>query len=192
MRRLLLIVAAACAACTSPNPVPPSQPSVQRPAADTRPFNERMYRLAVGDRIRVDVYGEPDLSLDAIIDGSGHINYPLLGRVPALGMTPVELEMSLLRKLTGDYLVSPNVRVTVLQFRPIYLVGQVQREGAYPFVEGLTVEKAIALAGGLTKLASERRIFIVRESKTRIEREPARFDTSIRPGDTIIVEESLF
>ncbi len=150
------------------------------------------YRLGVGDRVRIDVYGEPDLSLDALVDPTGRIGYPLLGSIPALHKTAKEIQDQLMQALAGSYLINPDVRVTVVQYRPFYVIGQVRKAGAYPYVTGLTVEKALALAGGLTSIASTRKIYLLREDMPTDQRLRAGLDTLVLPGDTLMVEESLF
>jgi len=150
------------------------------------------YRLGIGDRVRVSVFGEPELSVDADVNASGQISYPLLGSVPALKKTSPELEADIARGLAGGYLVNPDVRVTVLQYRPFYVIGQVNRAGAYPYSVGLTVEKAIAVAGGLTRLASIRGIYLLREDASTNQRQRVGLDATVLPGDTVLIEESLF
>lgn len=150
------------------------------------------YRLGIGDRVRVSVFGEPDLSVDGDIDATGHLSYPLLGRVQALRKTADELARDIAGGLSKGYLRNPDVRVAVIQYRPIYLTGQVARPGAYPYTVGLTVEKAVALAGGLTRIASERGIFRLLEDAPTSERRRVRMDEPVLPGDTLVVEESLF
>ena len=170
------------------------QADAQRPApaAATPVADLSAYRLGVGDRVRVSVFGEPDLSLDGDVDATGHLSYPLLGRVPALRKTADELARDIAKGLSNGYLVNPDVRVAVIQYRPIYLTGQVGRPGAYPYTVGLTVEKAIALAGGLTRIASERGISRLHEDAPASERRRVRMDEPVLPGDTLVVEESLF
>ena len=150
------------------------------------------YRLGIGDRVRVSVFGEPDLSVDGDIDATGHLSYPLLGRVPALRKTADELARDIGTGLSSGYLRNPDVRVAVIQYRPIYLTGQVARPGAYPYTVGLTVEKAVSLAGGLTRIASERGIYRLHEDAPSTERRRVRMDEPVLPGDTLVVEESLF
>lgn len=164
------------------NPAPSPQLKVDRDS----------YRLGTGDRIRIDVYGEPDMSIEVTLEGAGSINYPLLGRIQISGMTVKELEELIAKRLRSGYLVNPSVRANVLHFRPVYVIGQVRKAGAFPYVEGLTVEKAIALAGGMTDIASTRKIYILREGVTQNRREHAKLETPVSPGDTIVIEESLF
>lgn len=178
-----LVLAAALAGCQSEAP----RPAAAAPSADLS-----AYRLGIGDRVRISVFGEPDLSLDGDVDATGHLSYPLLGRVPALRKTSDELARDIAAGLANGYLRNPDVRVAVIQYRPIYLTGQVNRPGAYPYSVGLTVEKAVALAGGLTRIASERGIYLLHEDAPASERRRVRMDDPVLPGDTLVVEESLF
>lgn len=162
------------------------------PRAVNIEFDKDAYRLGAGDRVRIEVYGEGDLSVEATLEGSGLINYPLLGRFEAKGYTVPELERRLEHLLSQGYLVKPRVRIGIVSYRPIYIYGQVARTGTYPYIEGLTIEKAMVLAGGLTAIGSYRNIFIVREGSPPDRRERTELDTTVFPGDTIFVEESIF
>ena len=148
--------------------------------------------LGIGDRVSVSVFGEPDLSLEGDIDATGHLSYPLLGRVAALRKTADELAKDIAAGLSNGYLRNPDVRVAVIQYRPVYVTGQVNRPGAYPYTAGLTVEKTLALAGGLTRLASERGIFLQAEDAPASQRRRVALDAPVFPADTLVVEESLF
>lgn len=150
------------------------------------------YRLGIGDRVRIDVFNEQDLSIEAVIDGTGHISYPLLGPIQARNKTVEALDKDITAGLAAGYLVEPDVRVAVIQYRPFYAIGQVRKAGAYPYVIGLTVEKALALAGGLTNLASTRRIYLLREDAENYKRIRVGLDEAVLPGDTLLVEEGLF
>jgi polysaccharide biosynthesis/export protein VpsN len=150
------------------------------------------YRLGIGDRVRIDVFGEGDLSLDASVDPTGHISYPLLGSINVLRKTAHQLQQDIAQGLSAGYLVNPDVRVNVVQYRPFYIIGQVRRSGAYPYVVGLTVEKGLALAGGMTDVASVRKIYILREDSPPASRIHVGLDALVLPGDTLIIEESLF
>jgi len=181
----ILAAALTLGACQSP----PARPAAAKPAATP---DLSAYRLGVGDRVRISVFGEPDLSLDADVDATGHLSYPLLGRVPATRKTAEQLARDIATGLANGYLRNPDVRVAVIQYRPIYLTGQVARPGAYPYSLGLTVEKALALAGGMTRLGSERGIYRLPEDAPASERRRVRMDEQVLPGDTLLVEESLF
>lgn len=155
-------------------------------------FVAATYRLGVGDRVRVEVFREPDLSGEAGIESTGFINYPLIGYVPAVGLTPLELERDLVRRLRGGYLRNPDVRVYVIRYRPVFVSGAVRNTGAYPFTEGLTVERALTLASGMSALGSARRIFVLREGAPASSREKVGLDAPLYPGDTLFVEEGVF
>jgi polysaccharide biosynthesis/export protein VpsN len=183
----VFLLLSACAVTTDPAVVAAEPQIIRAPVS----LDRNSYRLSSGDRIRIEVFGEPDLSVEVPVEASGTINYPLLGRVVVQGYTLRETEQLLIRRLADGFLISPSVRASMVQFRPFYVTGQVRRVGAYPFVEGLTVEKALALAGGMTEIASARKIYILREG-IRTLRERASLDSPVFPGDTIVVDESLF
>lgn len=154
---------------------------------------DSQYRLASGDVIRINVFGEKDLSFEEIIlSDAGTFSYPFLGEVRALGKTAIEIEQTLTERLRGDYLVDPRVSVRVLKYRQFYISGQVKNPGGYPYQPGLTLRSAAALAGGLTERASERRITIIRESDPARRPVPATLDTPINPGDTITIDMGFF
>lgn len=130
--------------------------------------------------------------MQASVESTGSVNYPLLGRINASGQTVRQLEQEIARGLSQGYLVKPDVRVSLFQYRPIFVSGQVRRAGSYPYAQGLTVEKALTLAGGMTEFASSRRIFLLRENQAQDARQKVDLDRPILPGDTLIVEERLF
>lgn len=150
------------------------------------------YKIGPNDKVRIDVYGEPDLTVDVNVEANGTINYPLLGRIRVTDMTAKDLEQVIYKGLSDGYLVKPDVRVSLASFRPIYVIGQVRRAGAYPYIEGINVEKALALAGGMTELASTQKIYILRENSQTYKREKVQLNTSVMPGDTIVIEEGWF
>jgi len=150
------------------------------------------YRLGVGDVVRVEVRDESDLTIEAQVQADGGIKYPFLGSVFAKGKTVARLQQDITAGLKAGYLVNPDVRVRVVTYRPVYVTGQVVRPGGYPYVIGLTVEKAATIAGGFTDRASLRSIYVVHEGQTQKDKSKVSMDTQIVPGDTIIVEESIF
>jgi protein involved in polysaccharide export with SLBB domain len=189
---LLIALTVGCANATlAVDEVSPLGRSAE-PVASNSSLDLSDYRLGTGDRVRIDVFGEPDLTIDAVVDGTGHISYPLLGAVPAQKKTASELRSTITSGLAAGYLKDPDVRVTVVQYRPFYTIGQVKRPGAYPYVLGLTVEKAIAIAGGLTNLASTRQIYLLREASNQARRIKVGLDAAVLPGDTLLIEEGLF
>lgn len=180
-------------------PALPTRPVHQPPAAQQRPtapqatdpLDSDVYRLASGDVVRIAVLGEAELSLDALIDPSGHISYPFLGRVRTSGLTVRELEHSIRSGLMSGYLVNPDVRVSLAQYRPIFVGGEVRQAGSYPYSLGLTAGQALTLAGGITTYGSEKRVYLQR-SGSNGDRVRIELDTRVFPGDTLIVDERLF
>ncbi len=142
--------------------------------------------------MRVEVRDEPDLTVEVQIQADGGIKYPFLGSVPARGKSVTRLQQDISAGLRAGYLVNPDVRVRIVAYRPVYVTGQVVRPGGYPYVMGLTVEKAATVAGGFTDRASLRSIYVVHEGQTQKDKRKVSLDTQILPGDTIIVEESFF
>lgn len=150
------------------------------------------YRLGVGDTVRVEVRDEPDLTIEVQIQADGSIRYPFLGSIIAKGKTVGRLQQDISSGLRAGYLVNPDVRVRVVAYRPFYVTGQVVRPGGYPYLAGLTVEKATTIAGGFTDRASLRSIYVVHEGQRQEDKRKVSLDTLVFPGDTIIVEESFF
>lgn len=151
------------------------------------------YRMGVGDLIRIQVHGEDDLTLQTRLDDKGTVTYPFLGEIKVVGLSVRDLEGRIASGLKkGEYLVAPDVQVLVLEYRFFYVNGEVKRPGGYPYVPGLTVQKAVTLAGGFTPLASQNKLYVVREKNAGGQREKIKLDGAIFPGDTLIVEEGLF
>lgn len=153
---------------------------------------DQSYRLSVGDVIRIEVHDEPDLKAEAQIPETGSIDYPFLGKIQISGMTVAQLQDRITQGLQDGYLVKPEVSVRVLLSRPFFVRGQVRNSGGFPYVLGLTVEKAITIAGGFTDRASLKNIFLIKENTTQDKKIKVGLDATVSPGDTIIVEESLF
>lgn len=149
------------------------------------------YRLSAGDKVRIAVFGEDDLTVSERVSDRGTVSYPLLGELKVEGMTPGEVEMLVASRLRGPYLVDPRVRVSIEEYREFFVMGQVNRPGGYAFLPGLTVRKAISLAGGYTERASRRKLFVVSEDRPNQERRVEQ-DYKIAPGDTVVVKESFF
>src|SRR5215831_16565210 len=112
-------------------------------------------RLQAGEKIRVTVYGEASLSGDYQIDPSGYLSLPLAGSIKAAGLTQAELKQELSQKFKTEYLKNPRVTISVVEFRPFYIIGEIEKPGSYPYSSGLNVLSAIAIAGGTTYRASK-------------------------------------
>lgn len=151
------------------------------------------YRIGPGDVVAIEVFGEQDLSPRVRVSESGTIPYPFLGDLQVRGLTTDELARRVLEGLKGPYLIDPQVSVSIAQYRPFYVNGQVRKPGGYAFEPGMTVRKAITLAGGMTERASTRKIFLQRENASQGEAPLAvDLDDMVRPGDIITIEESFF
>lgn len=148
------------------------------------------YTIGVGDLIQISVYGEPDLAYLNKVGKSGFIDYPLVGMLKVINHTPSMLADTLEAKLKDGYLVNPNVMVVIQEFRPFFIHGAVERPGRFQFQTGLTIEQAIAIAGGLKDRASKTSWKIQRENEANPI--PATKDTKVFPGDVIMIEQSFF
>lgn len=150
------------------------------------------YILGPNDKVKVNVFGEPDLSGDFEISGSGMLALPLVGQVRVGGLTLSQAAITVADHLRGGFLKDPKVSVEVLNYRPFFILGEVNTPGSYPYVNGMTVVNAAAIGGGFTYRADKKDIKISRESqngKTEIE---ARVDSPVQPGDIIWVGERFF
>lgn len=151
------------------------------------------YRLGTGDVISVRVYGgEEDLRLEKFrLDASGNLVLPF-GEFKVHGRTPQEVETAIMDNVRGRLFRNPRVSVNIDEYRPFFVDGQVGRPGAYPYQPGLTVRKAITVAGGLRERASLQKIFLMREPDRTNTPVKVDLNAPVGPGDTIIIEESFF
>ena len=149
------------------------------------------YVLGAGDKVEIKVFGQPDLEVTALLGNSGEVNYPFLGKVKLAGLNTSEIEQVITQGLQPDYLINPNVYVQVIEYRPFYIHGEVKEPGAYPYQPAMTVNQAIALAGGLTERASVDKIYIFKE-QTKQQQQKGNLNSQIAAGDTIKIEQRLF
>ncbi len=178
-----LVVSGFLAACA------PSAP----PVATSTP-TAPVYRLGAGDKLRVTVFGEDSMSRDYAITSAGDISFPLLGDVPAVGRTITELRADLVGRLSKGYMNDPRVTVEVLNYRPFYILGEIEKAGEYDYVADLSALQAVALAGGYTYRADRRRVFIRRAGETGERTYEITDDQPVwvLPGDTVRVGERYF
>ncbi|MDX2104005.1 MAG: polysaccharide export protein [Alphaproteobacteria bacterium] len=175
------IAAALLVGCAGPS-LPPT------PAPTTAINPAEGYRLEPGNRVRVLVFGETNLSGDMQVDGAGNISMPLVGNIPASGLTSVELATRVEETLKRDnFLREPRVSVEVMTFRPFYVLGEVRSPGEFPFTLGMTVLSAIARAGGYDYRAREGEVVLVRVTGGEQLEYRATERTPIQPGDIIRV-----
>jgi|SRR5579872_826514 len=150
------------------------------------------YRLGTGDKVRITVYNEPTLSGDFDINDQGVVSLGLIGPVALGGKTIPEASALITQKYGKDYLVNPRVNVEVLNYRPFFILGEVKNPGSYPFVNGMTVVNAVALAGGYTPRANKDRIYVKRASNPKAGEQRVEEDGVILPGDVVRVAERFF
>jgi protein involved in polysaccharide export with SLBB domain len=150
------------------------------------------YRLGTGDKVRVTVFNEKDLSGDFDVNDQGLIALPLIGQVQVGGLTLSQAQDLITHRFGKDYLVNPRVNVEVLNYRPFFILGEVKNPGGYPFVNGMTVVNAVALAGGYTPRANRNHIVIKRAANPGAGEQEVQEDGAALPGDIIRVPERFF
>jgi polysaccharide export outer membrane protein len=150
------------------------------------------YKLDTGDKVKVIVYGEDDLSGEFDVDGSGFVRLPLIGQVRAAGLTLKDFEAAIEAKLATGYLVNPKVSVAVSNYRPFTILGEVNKPGEYPYENDMTVLNAVALGGGYTYRADKDNVYVRRKGSESEVKMPADDRTPIYPGDTVRVDERIF
>ncbi len=150
------------------------------------------YLLGVGDKIEIVVYGEKDLTTKVKISRSGYISFPFLDDIQVIGLSIKAVEKKIHAGLLGDYLINPQVSISIVEYRPFFIHGQVVRPGGFPYQEDLRLDKAIALAGGLTNRASKVDWIITRTVKGKTVTIAADIATLVQPDDIIKIEQSFF
>lgn len=161
--------------------------------SDDKSTQNASYKLGSGDKIKVTVYGENDLSATYLVNEEGYISFPLINEIKVKNKTIFDVKDLLVAALSNGYLIDPSISIEVAEFRPIYVMGEIKSPGSYNFVADMSVRNAIALAGGFTYRAKQDDILITREiigkGKQQIELGP---DDKVLPGDVIQVEERFF
>jgi len=154
---------------------------------------EDEYRLNAGDTIRIHVYGEEDLSFPQILIGpNGRISYPFLGELQVAGETVTTLQQQLVDGLRPDYLIDPRVSVAIVRYRPFFVNGEVKQPGGLEFQPGLTLRKAISLAGGFTERANSKEVLVITDDDPDRVEKPVGLDYKVQPGDIITVQDTFF
>jgi polysaccharide export outer membrane protein len=178
-------VAAPAPAVYAPNPVGPMPM-----AAPVR--YDAGYRLDAGDKLRVVVFGQDGLTNTYTIDAAGFITVPLIGQVSARGRTPASLAGEITAKLRNGYIRDPSVAVEIESYRPFFILGEVQAPGQYPYVPNMTVESAVAIAGGFSPRARRDIVMLTHTDANGTLRYEVPLGTSLGPGDTVQVKERWF
>lgn len=152
----------------------------------------KAYTLDSGDRLRVVVFGQDGLSNSYLVDASGHIAMPLIGSVSARGLTADELSSRIGERLRQGFVREPHVAVEVEAYRPFFILGEVTQPGQYPYVADMTVETAVAIAGGFGPRAYRQTVVVTRTVRGQQVRTTVPTSYPLRPGDTVNVQERWF
>lgn len=155
------------------------------------PQNTAEYVLDTGDQVKVVVFGHTDLSGQFVVSSTGAVAMPLIGEVGAKGRTLRQLESAIIKKLKPDFLKNPQVSAEVVNYRPFYIIGEVKNPGTYPYVNGMRILNAVAIAGGFTYRAREKEMMITR-SKGGGKPQRVSPNTKVLPGDVVEVLERYF
>ncbi len=168
----------------------PTQPMALQDVALESP--QKGYTLDSGDKLRVVVFGQDGLSASYSVDIGGNITMPLIGSVPARGKTPAQLQQAIAAKLRDGYIREPHVAAEVEAYRPFFILGEVTLPGQYPYVANMTVETAVAIAGGFTPRAQKWRVEVSHPAGGVTETLVVSPNYPVRPGDTIKIAERWF
>lgn len=165
--------------------------SWQTVIAETQVEDNR-YKLGAGDKLEIKVFGTEDMSGEYTINGAGFISIPLIGSIQAKNITIETLQNVLVDKLKPDYLLNPRVNIQVLNYRPFYILGEVEQPASYSYVDGMTYLNAVAIAGGFTYRAKTEYVLVIRSNDPSQAEIEISTDKIVLPGDIIRVDERLF
>lgn len=150
------------------------------------------YRVGSGDVLKLVVFNQEDLNGEYTIDGAGNISVPLIGTVAVKNLTLEELDKKIKGVLSPDFLLNPKLSIQVLNYRPFYILGEVEKPASYPYVNGMTYLTAVAIAGGFTYRAKENIVYVIHGNDPSQKEVETRMDEQVMPGDIIRVDERLF
>ncbi|QWG25712.1 polysaccharide export protein [Bradyrhizobium sediminis] len=180
----------------APAPIPVAYAAAPAPvvyaAAPAPVVYDAAYHLDAGDKLRVVVYGQEGLTNTYAIDAGGSITMPLIGAVPARGRTPAGLAAAIAARLRNGYIREPSVAVEVEAYRPFFILGEVAAPGQYPYVPNMSVESAVAIAGGFSARARRDRVTLTHTDASGSMRTVVPLGTAVSPGDTVLVGERWF
>jgi len=163
------------------------------PAVFAAPAELSSYKLGAGDVISIRVLGEDDLRREHVkLSDAGTVSFPVLGEIRVRGMTVGALEDYITAGLKGRYLLNPQVTVSIDEYRNFYVNGMVEKPGGYPFSPGLTVRKAVSIAGGFKERAAREKINVIHDDDPKQTPHKVDLNTALLPGDILTVEESFF
>ncbi len=150
------------------------------------------YTLDSGDKLRVVVFGQDGISNSYMVDAGGNISMPLVGTVPARGLSTQQLAKVIADRLKQGYVREPHVTVEIEAYRPFFILGEVTNPGQYPFVANLTAEMAVAIAGGFSPRAKKNKVELTRNAPGQQIHGDVPLSYPLRPGDTLVVKERWF
>lgn len=154
---------------------------------------QSIYLLDAGDKLRVITFGEEDLSGEFVLDEQGNLDMPLIGDVPARGKSLQDVESAIIARLKEGYLKDPRVSLEILNYRPFFIQGEVKTAGQYPYKADLTLQDAVAIAGGYTYRANQKVVFIRKlDNNQEVQIPLGRERIYIQPGDNIRIPERFF
>ena len=177
---------------TSAAATPAAMPATSATAATAPGSGGETSQLGTGDKVRIIVYGEPDLGGEFVIDSGGYLRFPLVGQIKASDLTAHQVEGEITDALKNGYVKDPHVNVEVETDLPGYISGEVNKPGEYPYVTGLNAINAVALAGGYTYRADEDDVYIRHKGGTTEVKQPAKQATQVMPGDIVRIAERFF
>lgn len=194
---VLMTACAVLAACSSSGDgLNSSSGSAPAPATFSAPpsagSNADAYRLGAGDKLSVNVFGENELSGEFLVGDDGRVDLPLIGAVQAQGQSVTEFQNAVVSRYSAGYLKDPKISVSVLNYRPFFIQGEVGKGGEYPFKAGLTVQDAVAIAGGYTYRANTDKAFIRRAGADREVEVLLAQRVALNPGDIVRIPERFF
>ena len=179
---LVAVLAMSLGACARYEAPPPAfHKSLQQP-----------YRLDSGDNLRITVFEQEELTKTYAVDKAGYIAFPLVGAIPARGRTIKQIEAGVAKKLADGFIRDPDVSVEVATYRPFFIMGEVGAGGQYTYTPGMTVQNAVAIAGGFSPRAAQRDVDVTRHVNGKVLSGRVAITDPILPGDTIVVRERLF
>ena len=186
---IAMLALSGCMSTTGPVAIAPAPIGYAEPVPVR---TDGAYHLDAGDRLRVVVYGQEGLTNTYAIDAAGSITLPLVGSVPARGRTPAGLAGEIAARLRNGFIREPSVAVEIDAYRPFFILGEVAAPGQYPYVPNMTVESAVAIAGGFSPRARRDSVTVTHTEASGSGRFVVPLGTSISPGDTVFVGERWF
>ena len=175
-----------------PPPIVAGPPVVPAPVVVEAPIPEPPYTLDAGDKLRIVVFGQENLSNSYSVDAGGFITMPLIGSVKARDLTAMALAGDISGKLRNGYIREPHVAVEIEAYRPFFILGEVTAPGQYPYVANMSAETAVAIAGGFTPRAWKKTVIVSRPVNGELYRGTVPITYPLRPGDTVVISERWF